>query len=204
MKRLPRLGVVSLLAAALMALATPARADDPAGDLAFPRFTANMPAAWHVLNKKLWVDGCDGCPGPLAVDVTEFPALLPQHEDEYLDSLTNGLTYLHDAAQTSALDRKQVLRTAAMQSFAKAAWRLGRSTVSLRRVGIADLARNVFEPTANPWLTAAGIDVSDGLTIMQDALPPGYDGRGAFPPAPPWKDPIIVQPSRSSTRHTPN
>ncbi|MEV4895681.1 hypothetical protein AB0K48_40565 [Nonomuraea sp. NPDC055795] len=191
MKRILQLGTAAVLLSALITPASPARADNP-GYLAFPRLVANMPAAWHVLNRKLWVDGCEGCPGVQAIDLTEYPSLSPRSEDAHLDSLTAGLAYLHDAAGTADPHRQRTLRTAAAQSFANAAWRLGRSRVSLGRVGTGDLTRNVFSPTRNPWLSAAGTDLADGLGLMGSALPAGYDGSD-YPPPPPWRNPIVIQ-----------
>lgn len=199
MKQLPRLGaVVSMVIVTLVALVTvaaPAQADGGYKELAFPRITNDMPAVWHKLNRHLWVDGCPGCPGPLAeaIDFAEYPSLAPRQEDAYLDSFTTGLAYLHDAAQVTDPAKKGALRTAAVQSFAKAAGRLGASRVGLRQVGTADFVRNVFEPTSNRWLTSAGIDLADGLSLMQQALPAGYNGEYDYPGPPPGKEPIIVK-----------
>lgn len=86
----------------------------------------------------------------------------------YVEDLVGGLGLLEQAALNPR--RAEQLRAAAQEEFLSAARRLGETETRLGQAGSIDWELNVIRPDADPWLVAAGTDVGNGLTLMQQAL----------------------------------
>jgi len=80
-----------------------------------------------------------------------------------------GLTTLGTAEFTSNPTLRQQLRARALEEFGVAARYAGESRVTLGAAGLADAANNRFDPSPDPWTQAAGTDIADGVTLMQQA-----------------------------------
>lgn len=108
------------------------------------------------------VDPCY-CPWTFSFDPRVQPA-----DPRFMEDVLGGLTLLEQAYENP--DQAEQLWSQAQSTFLSAAERFGPGQIRLGQVGIADLERNRIEPVPVPWLVAAGTDVGNGLTLMQQAL----------------------------------
>ncbi|MEV6986268.1 hypothetical protein AB0M95_34115 [Sphaerisporangium sp. NPDC051017] len=129
---------------------------------------------------------CPTCPPEFALDFREYTVLPETIKIQYVTALTRGLRSLDQAALTTNPTVRQQLRAEALNSFTSAAGTLGRNTtVSVAQVGYIDIYAGVIRPAAIPWLSAAGVDIADGLTALQKA------NGGPLPD--PWRDVAVAE-----------
>lgn len=120
---------------------------------------------WICIPVAVEVDICPGCPD-YAIG---FDHLVLPEDWRYLDDLAAGLGLLDRAASAGPREAAG-LRVEAQNAFLSAARRLGDNRIRLGEVGVVDWERGVIRPEPDPWLVAAGTDVGNGLTLMQQAL----------------------------------
>lgn len=114
------------------------------------------------------------CPD-FAIDILTNPALETDWQRGYLGEVGRGLGLLGQAAANPREATR--LRQQAQAAFVSAGRYLGGVSLSLRQVGIADVAELRLDPSPEPWLVAAGSDLVDGLQLIQLA-------RASSAPAP--------------------
>jgi len=154
--------------ATVAAPATPALASGSYIMLCFPVYNANgqiIDWVCHPYELPREAEPCVNCPDfALGMDHLVLPA-----DPYYFEDLLRGLDLLGQAA---VADPRQAasLRAAAEAAFLAAAERLGDNQVRLGEAGIVDWELNIVRPDPDPWLWAAGTDVGNGLTLMQQAL----------------------------------
>ncbi|RCG31269.1 hypothetical protein DQ384_11100 [Sphaerisporangium album] len=129
---------------------------------------------------------CPTCPPDYALDFREYTVLPETLKIQYVTALNRGLRSLDQAALTTNPAARQQLRAEALNSFTSAAQTLGRNTtVSVAQVGYIDRYAGVLRPASIPWLSAAGVDIADGLTALQKA------NGGGLPD--PWRDLAVAE-----------
>jgi hypothetical protein len=143
--------------------------------ICFPAVINHVIVIWKCLTIKLKtpIDPCLRCPDPYAIDFLEDRVLPAERKIQYLDKLTGGLDLLGQAGQTSDPKVRDGLRLQALDSFIGAAKVLGDFKVKLNQVGYADLKANVLKPGEEPWLAAAGTDISMETRRTSTAIAPG-------------------------------
>jgi hypothetical protein len=168
------MGLIGVLALSAVAAFGPAREADAAPYVS--------PFCWH-----------DWSSGHLEVHCVDIEVVWPW--DEYIDCWMCGLSleWEHDPVirvELEAVVGEQVvkgvgklgqaeftrdaalrsrLRAEAMDAFTAAARYSGESTMSVEAIGTADPAKNTFraDPQPEPWSVAAGVDIADGVALLQ-------------------------------------
>ncbi|MFF4413104.1 hypothetical protein ACFYY8_11275 [Streptosporangium sp. NPDC001559] len=126
-----------------------------------------------------WCPGCPPppclttCPPEWAIAFRTSRVLPVSQEFQYVGDLTRGFATLHEARGTS----NSRLRAEALEYFRSAVRALYGASVTVKQVGQLDRANGVLQPVSAPWLTAAAIDVTDGLRELAG-------GGGQVPPSP--------------------
>lgn len=139
---------------------------------------------WHCIDIPVEYDPNPCCIYDYAIDFGVNPVLPEQIQRGYLEQVSTGISLLVQAAGADPRTAA-ALRARAQESFLAAARQLGGSRVALRQVGVADVKNNRLEPMPLPWLQAAGVDIADGLGLMQRAL--------AEPAPLPWVKAAMVE-----------
>ena len=158
--------------------------------------TAQQASAGSYLSRLCWVEWVNGQPKVECVDIPvakpwddifdcpqcgagidwrhdpvirdDFEGLVGQH-------VTNGLAKLGAAAFTTDPVVRERLRAEAVARFDAATRYASQSRMTFAAYGLADDLNDKFVPVAggpspDPWLPAAGRDVADGITLLQQAL----------------------------------
>ncbi|MFD0887103.1 hypothetical protein ACFQ08_21360 [Streptosporangium algeriense] len=94
-------------------------------------------------------------------------------EFQFIGDLTRGFATLHEARGSN----DSWLRAEALGYFRSAVQALYGASVTVKQVGQLDRANGVLQPASAPWLTAAAVDVTDGLRELTG-------GGGQVPPSP--------------------
>ncbi|BCB76422.1 hypothetical protein Pflav_028320 [Phytohabitans flavus] len=165
--------LVACLGSVTVAAPSPAQASSLHLTYCFPLYK-QMPGGWYIIEWHCFDIPVEYDPNPccltdLAIDYGVNPVLPQDIQRGYLQQATTGISLLVQAAGADPRTAA-VLRARAEESFLGAARQLGGSRVTLRQVGIPDIKNNRLEPMPLPWLQAAGVDIADGLGLMQRAL----------------------------------
>ncbi len=114
----------------------------------------------------------------LALDWTHDPVIRDELEGLVGKHTINGLTALGSAAFAGSPAERARFRSEAMEQFGVAARHAGESTMRFSASGLGDAENNRFDPSPDPWAQAAGIDVADGIALLQRAArDPGNAAR---------------------------
>jgi hypothetical protein len=112
-----------------------------------------------------WGPQCPRC--GLSIDFAVDPAGDPDYLTKINDRLGHGLLTLGNAATTQDPGLRAKLRLQALDEFTAAARYSGKATLSVKSVGVANPEKQTYEPQPIPWLTAGGLDVADGVGLLQ-------------------------------------
>lgn len=86
------------------------------------------------------------------------------------ETINEGLLDLGHAAFAQDPAEQIKLREAALESFTTAAHTLGRTSLNVGEVGVVNEEKNTFEARQIDFLSAAGQDVADGVTLLQKSF----------------------------------
>ncbi|GAA4464069.1 hypothetical protein [Phytohabitans houttuyneae] len=165
--------LVACLGSVTVAAPSPAQASSTSLTFCFPIYHHVWGGwyivKWYCMDIPVEYDPNPCCLTDFAIDFAVNPALPEDLQHGYLEQTGRGISLLVQAAGADPRTAA-ALRAQAQESFLAAARVLGDAKVTLRQVGIADRQNNRVEPMPYPWLEAAGVDIADGLGLMQRAL----------------------------------
>jgi hypothetical protein len=112
-----------------------------------------------------WGPGCPIC--GLSIDFSLDPVVNPDVLGTINDRIGHGLATLGNAAIAQDPGLRAKLRSQALDDFTAAARFTGKATLGVKSVGVANPEKNTYEPQPIPWLAAGGLDVADGVALLQ-------------------------------------
>jgi hypothetical protein len=106
----------------------------------------------------------------LGIDWLHDPVIREDFEGLVGRHVTQGLATLGLAEFEADARKRDALRGQAMAQFDAATRYAGESRMRLGATYEADPERHTVDPSPDPWAEAAGIDVADGITLLQAAI----------------------------------
>jgi hypothetical protein len=156
---------LTVLAAAAVSVGaiTPAQAG-PGGYLGHCYFVNGQLHCDFVAVNWDWQWECPQC--GVLIDYGYDPVIREDVQAQIDHYLGAGLQYLGQAATGG----DPALRSRALDQFTVAARLAGGARMRVAQVGVANRETGVFDPEPAPWLQAAGVDLTDGVSLLQQAL----------------------------------